>query len=98
MSNQYYVYIMANAARTLHTGVKNNLQRRAGEHKSGQGSTFTAKYCIARLVYYEAYDDIRDAIAGEKQIKGWRRSEKVALIESQNPDWRDISLDWLVPR
>ena len=98
MLNQYYVYIMANAALTLYTGVTNNLQRRVFEHKSGQGSAFTTKYRIVRLVYYEAYDDVRNAIAREKQIKGWRRSKKVALIGSQNPDWRDISLDWLAPR
>ena len=98
MSNQTYVYIMANAAHTLYTGVTNNLERRVYEHKSGKGSAFTTKYRITRLVYYEAYNDIRNAIARERQIKGWRRSKKVTLIESRNPNWRDISLDWLAPR
>ena len=98
MPNQYYVYIMTNASHTLYTGVTNDLQRRVHEHKSGIGSVFTEKYRITRLVYYEAYNDIRNAIAREKQIKGWRRSKKVVLIESQNPEWRDISLDWLAPR
>ncbi len=98
MLNEYYVYIMTNASRTLYTGVTNDLQRRVYEHKSGRGSVFTKKYRITRLVYYEAYNDVRNAIAREKQIKGWRRSKKVVLIESQNPDWRDVSLDWLALR
>ena len=98
MPNQYYVYIMTNASRTLYTGVTNDLQRRVYEHRSGKGSVFTKKYRITRLVYYEAYNDVRNAIAREKQIKGWRRSKKVALIESQNPEWRDVSLDWLALR
>jgi len=59
---------------------------------------FTKKYRITRLVYYEAYNDVRNAIAREKQIKEWRRSKKVVLIESQNPDWRDVSLHWLALR
>ena len=98
MPNQYYVYIMTNASRTLYTGVTNDLQRRVYERKSGRGSVFTKKYRITRLVYYEAYNDVRNAIAREKQIKEWRRSKKVVLIESQNPDWRDVSLHWLALR
>jgi putative endonuclease len=86
MSKQYYVYIMTNASHTLCTGVTNDLQRRVHEHRSGKGSVFTKKHRITRLVYDEAYNDVRDAIAREKQIKGWRRSKKVVLIESQNPD------------
>ena len=98
MLNQYYIYIVTNASRTLYTGVTNDLQRRVYEHKSGRGSVFTKKYRITRLVYHEAYNDVRNAIAREKQIKGWRRSKKVVLIESQNPEWRDVSLDWLALR
>jgi len=98
MPNQYYVYIMTNASRTLYTGVTNDLQRRVYEHRCGKGSVFTKKYRITRLVYHEAYNDVRNAIAREKQIKGWCRSKKVALIESQNPEWRDVSLDWLALR
>jgi putative endonuclease len=64
------------------------------EHKRKEGSKFAAKYNITWLVYYEAYTDVRDAIAREKQIKRWRRSKKVALIESMNPVWRDLSADW----
>ena len=76
MPNQYYVYIMTNASRTLYTGVTNDLQRRVYEHKSGRRSVFTKKYRITRLVYCEAYNDVRNAIAREKQIRGWRRSKK----------------------
>jgi putative endonuclease len=84
----YYVYIATNRNRTLYTGVTNNLQARHWQHASGQ-SKFTAQYNIDRIVYYETYMDIHQAIAREKQIKGWRRSKKVALIESANPDWMD---------
>ena len=82
---EYFVYIATNRSRTLYTGVTNNLQRRHLEHFAGQ-SQFTAKYRIDRVVYYESYMDIHQAIAREKQIKGWRRSKKLALIESVNPN------------
>ena len=90
----YSVYIMTNRSRTLYTGVTNDLQRRVYEHKQKMGSKFTSKYNITRLAYYENYSDIRDAIAREKQIKGWSRAKKIALIESVNPEWRDLSIDW----
>jgi putative endonuclease len=91
---EYYVYIMANRSRTLYTGVTNNLQRRVYEHKQKLVEGFTKKYNITRLVYYESTNDINAAIAREKQIKGWLRSKKVSLIESINPDWGDLSMDW----
>ena len=91
---QYYVYIMTNRSRTLYTGVTNNLERRVYEHKHKMGSKFTCKYNITRLVYYESFSDVRDAIAREKQIKGWLRSKKIALIESVNPKWEDLSASW----
>jgi putative endonuclease len=91
---QYYVYIMTNRSRTLYTGVTNDLQRRVYQHKHGMGSRFTSKYNIHRLAYFEVFADIRDAIAREKQIKGWLRAKKVALIESMNPTWEDLSSDW----
>ena len=91
---QYSVYIMTNRSRTLYTGVTNDLERRVYEHRQKVGSRFTSKYNITRLAYYENYSDIRDAIAREKQIKGWRRAKKIALIESVNPQWRDLSADW----
>ena len=94
MKKTYYIYIMTNNSGTLYTGVTNNLARRVWEHKSGSGSVFTSKYKITRLVYYEEYGDIREAIMREKQIKGWVRVKKIALIESVNPKWQDLSRDW----
>ena len=90
---QYYVYILASKSRALYTGVTNNLLRRVYEHKQGVGSEFAAKYNINRLVYYEYTGDVLAAIACEKQIKAWRRSKKVALIETMNPEWRDLYED-----
>jgi len=78
----------------LYTGVTNNLQRRHSEHFQGQ-SQFTAKYRIDRIVYYETYMDNYEAIAREKQIKGWRRSKKIALIESANSNWIEGDSPWL---
>jgi putative endonuclease len=89
-----YVYIATNKSRTLYIGLTNDLQRRMSEHKHRIGSKFAIKYNITRLVYYEAFDDIRDAIAREKQLKRWRREKKVWLIERENPDWKDLSAGW----
>ena len=86
----YYVYILANRAKTLYTGVTNDLVRRVVEHKSGSVPGFTRKYRIDRLVYFEETGRIEDAIAREKQIKGWLRSRKIALIEEFNPEWEDL--------
>jgi len=97
VDKQYDVHIMTNASRTLYTGVTNNLERRVLELKSGRGSTFTSKYRIYSLVYYETYGDVRQAIAREKQIKSWRRSKKTDLVEAFNPNLRDLSVDWLQP-
>ena len=91
---QFYVYIMTNRSRTLYTGVTNDLERRVYEHKHELVPGFTQKYNITLLVYYEATPDIRSAIAREKQIKGWLRSKKIALIESVNPEWQDLSAEW----
>jgi len=91
---EYYVYIMTNKSGTLYTGVTNDLLRRVYEHKHKLIPGFTSKYNITRLVYYEATSDIRAAIAREKQIKGWLRSRKIALIESVNPMWKDLSAEW----
>ena len=90
----YYVYIVASASRTLYTGVTNNLERRVLEHRNKLQQGFTARYNINRLVYYEVFGDIRAAINREKQIKGWVRARKVALIESVNRDWKDLSDAW----
>ncbi|RMG29357.1 MAG: GIY-YIG nuclease family protein [Methanobacteriota archaeon] len=91
---KYYVYIMASKSRTLYTGVTNNLFRRVYEHKHKLLEGFTKRYNITRLVYYEKYDYIWDAIRREKQIKGWLRRKKIALIESVNPEWKDLAEDW----
>ena len=90
---EYYVYILTNRSGTLYVGMTNDIVRRIQEHKEGRGSKFTSKYRINRLVYYESTNDVLSAIAREKQIKGWLRSKKIALIESVNPDWRDLSED-----
>ena len=84
----YFVYIATNRNRTLYTGVTNDLTRRQAEHSDGR-SGFTATYRIDRIVYYEDFYDINQAIAREKQIKGYRRSKKIALIESMTPNWKD---------
>jgi putative endonuclease len=90
-NKQYYVYIMTNKSLTLYTGVTNNLERRVFEHKHHLVDGFTKKYNINKLVYYEETDDISEAIAREKQIKGWLRQKKIALIESLNPQWSDLA-------
>lgn len=95
--NQYYIYIMSNKTGTLYTGMTNELRRRVYQHKNKVVDSFTSKYDINRLVYFETFGDVHEAIAREKQIKGWTRRKKLALIESQNPTWRDLSDDWLKP-
>ena len=86
-----YTYIIMNANRTLmYVGVTNNIERRANEHKSGEGSIFTSKYAIKYLMYYEEFDDIRDAIAREKNLKNWHREWKFNLVKSVNPDLKEI--------
>ena len=90
----YYVYIMCNESGTLYTGVTNNLERRVDEHKRKLIAGFTSKYNITRLVYYETFSDVREAIAREKQIKSWRRRKKLDLIVSMNPRWQDLAGDW----
>jgi len=92
---QYFVYIMTNKSGTLYTGVTNNLERRVLEHKNSLIDGFTKKYKINSLVYYEETNDILAAIGREKQIKGWLRAKKIALIESINPTWQDLSEDWV---
>jgi putative endonuclease len=87
---QYCVYIMTNAHHTvLYTGVTNNLERRVLEHREGK-SGFTKKYNVTKLVYYECGDDVNVAIAREKQIKGGSRQKKLDLINSLNPQWKDL--------
>lgn len=92
--NHYYVYILTNRSKTLYTGVTNDLIRRVYEHKQKLIPGFTQKYNIDKLAYYEETVDVTAAIAREKQIKGWLRVKKIALIESMNPEWHDLSADW----
>jgi putative endonuclease len=85
---------MASRSHTLYTGVTRDLTRRVSEHKQKLVPGFTSRYNINRLVYYEDFSDIRSAIQREKEIKAWRRSKKVALIESRNPVWLGLSDQW----
>jgi putative endonuclease len=94
MERHYYMYLMASLSRRLYVGVTNNLLRRTREHKEARIPGFTATYRIHRLVYFESFQYVRAAIAREKQVKGWRRSRKVSLIEAQNPTWADLSESW----
>jgi putative endonuclease len=91
---QYYVYIVTNNSRTLYTGVANDLVRRMYEHKSKLVEGFTRKYNVTRLVHFEVTGDVRAAVHREKQIKGWPRRKKIALIEATNPEWEDLSEGW----
>jgi putative endonuclease len=90
----YYVYIMASNSRTLYTGVTNSLERRVYQHKFKVKEGFTSRYNIRKLVYFESFGDIYNAIRREKQIKGWTRKKKIVLIGSMNPKWQDLSWDW----
>ncbi len=88
---QSYVYILTNQYNTvLYTGVTSDLQKRVWQHKEKLVEGFTRKYHVSKLVYYEAFADIRNAIAREKQIKGGSRQKKVELINGMNPEWRDL--------
>lgn len=92
MGKEYYVYIMTNKMHTvLYVGVTNNLALRAAEHKGEVNKGFTKRYHVHELVYCESCGEIKDAIQREKQIKAWRRDKKEQLIESLNPEWRDLS-------
>ena len=91
MPKQYYVYILANRRNgTLYTGVTSDLVRRVYEHRQGHGSEFTAEHGVDRLVYFDVLNDPENAIQREKQIKNWKRRWKLELIESRNPDWKDL--------
>ena len=89
-----WIYIVSSHSRCLYIGVTSDLRGRVWEHKSGVIEGFTKKYKINRLVYHDFFPDIESAIAREKQLKGWRREKKIALIEKQNPTWQDLSRDW----
>ena len=91
----YYVYILTNRHRSsLYTGFTNDLEWRVHQHKQRYGGVFTSRYHAGALVYHEETSDVHAAIAREKQIKGWSRARKIALIESINPRWADLSSGW----
>ena len=94
MGRIYFVYILASKSRRLYVGVTNNLERRTFVHREKLVEGFTKKYNISRVVYFEQTEDIRSAIAREKQLKGLLRAKKIALIESVNPTWEDLSKQW----
>lgn len=88
---QYFVYILTNKYNNvLYVGITNNLIRRVYEHKNKLISGFTSKYNVNKLVYYESFQSVFDAIKREKEIKGWKSEKKVALINSFNPEWKDL--------
>ncbi len=91
VDTQYYVYILASRKHgTLYIGVTNELLRRVHEHREGLLPGFTRRYGVKRLVYYETYQDVGDAVHREKSLKEWRRDWKIALIEQSNPEWVDV--------
>lgn len=87
--HHYYVYVMASISKVLYVGVTNDLIRRVLQHRLGLNNGFTKKYNCKRLVYYEYFTDINQAIKREKQLKGWKRNRKIELIETENPEWID---------
>ena len=87
----FYTYIMASESGVLYVGVTNNLAVRVGQHKDKIIPGFTKQYNVTKLVWYEPHSSVRAAIAREKEIKGWRRSKKVTLIEERNPTWHDLA-------
>ena len=94
---RYYVYIMASRSLTLYTGVTGDIYSRALQHKAGEVEGFTKKYQINRLVYYETFKYVNNALAREKQIKAWTRAKRLALIKTLNPTWQDLAEGWGEP-
>jgi len=93
---KYYTYILANKKNgTIYIGVTNDIVKRIGEHKNNLINGFTSRYEIHKLVYFEEYSDIREAISREKQLKNWKRDWKIELIEKVNPDWNDLVYQFL---
>ncbi len=94
MKEKFWMYIMCSNSGTLYTGMTNAIERRVKQHKAGEMDGFSKKYECHRLVYFESFQDVRKAIGREKEIKGWSRSKKIALIESVNPRWQDLAESW----
>jgi putative endonuclease len=93
-AHDFFVYIVASPSRTIYIGFTENLERRVWQHRNKTYPGFSATYGTTRLVYFEMYPRADDAIAREKQIKGWSRDRKLSLIEADNPKWWDLSRDW----
>lgn len=92
---QFYVYILSNKKNgTLYIGMTNDLERRMFEHKQRLVSGFTSKYGLGKLMYFEQFQYVDDAIKREKQLKNWNRQWKIDLIEKENKSWKDLSFDW----
>jgi len=94
----YYTYILTNKNnRVLYTGITNNIQRRLYEHKFKRNkNSFSCRYRTNKLVYFEEFDDVVEAINREKEIKGWLRQKKINLVDGTNPDWDDLAEDWVI--
>jgi putative endonuclease len=93
--HSYWVYILSNRKNgTLYIGVTNSLERRLWQHKAKQADSFTRRYAVDRLMYFEEFRDVSNAIARETELKGWLRARKIALIEKDNPTWDDLGADW----
>jgi putative endonuclease len=90
----FYIYFMSNRSRTLYAGVTGNIVKRVYEHKTGAVEGFTSRYKLDRLVYWEKFQYVTNAIAREKQVKVWKRVKKVQLVVSMNPTWDDLAADW----
>jgi putative endonuclease len=93
----FWVYIMTNRSKTLYIGVTGNLERRMYEHRKGLIPGFASRYLITRLIHAEPFADARQAIGREKELKGWRRERKLALVEESNPEWHDLAEEWFGP-
>ena len=93
---EFFVYILTNKNKTvIYIGVTNDIERRVTEHQDGRGSNFTKKYKIKYLIYFETFADIAQAINREKQLKKWSRIKKEALIETKNPNWDFLEVDYI---
>ena len=93
MSPPYFVYVLASPSRRLYVGMTNDLARRLEEHRVADRASFTGRYNITRLVHAETFATALEAIAREKQLKGWSRERTLALVEAANPQWRDLTGD-----
>ena len=93
----FYVYILSDRSRKLYIGMTNDIVLRIAQHREHRPGTYTARYNIDRLVYFERFQYVNNAIAREKELKDWNRAKKIALIERENPTWEDLSEKWRDP-